>query len=512
MEPTRILVVEDEGIIAADLAARLERLGHVVVDIAASADEAFASASSTKPDLILMDIVLQGPQTGISAAKRIRDALGTPIVFVTSHGDAATVHSALGAEPFGYVLKPFNERELQTAIGIALYRHRAESKLLKMERWLAATLSSIGDAVIATDVSGHVTLMNPVAERLTGWGADEALGQPLEAVFPAVDAVTREALVGLVQRALIEGFTIGIDEHVVLLSREGAEVPIDDSVAPIRDDHGHVSGVVVVFRDASARHLAEAAMRSLSESLERQVQARTGALATANRAMTAFSASVSHDLRAPLMAVKGLSSLLSERYSKVLDAEGLKFLDILKAKSHQMERMVDDFLRLFRLRQEPLRNEVVHSQSMVADLVRAIQDGSAHTVSVLVDPLPDVTGDSGLIRQVWANVLTNAAKFTSRSEHPQIHVGATVLSLDDKQMVQFRVTDNGVGFDNSHAEGIFDMYRRLHPDAEFEGQGIGLAVVQTVIERHGGQVRAEGKPGQGAVISFSLPIELASVA
>lgn len=271
MAQSRLLVVEDEGIIAADLASRLEDLGHEVVGTAATADEACAAASRLKPDLVLMDIVLQGPQTGISAAKRIRDSLDIPVVFVSSHADTATLHSAIGATPFGYVLKPFNERELQIAVEIALYRHGTESKLRKMERWLATTLSSIGDAVIATDVEGRVTLINPIAERMTGWSAGQAVGQPLASVFSVVDAKTRQPLVGLVERALVEGFSIGIAEHVALLAQDGPEISIDDSIAPIRDEAGTAIGVVVVFRDASAHHVAQKATQSITAKLEKQV-------------------------------------------------------------------------------------------------------------------------------------------------------------------------------------------------------------------------------------------------
>ncbi|MEO8134547.1 MAG: response regulator [Betaproteobacteria bacterium] len=274
MDQKRLLIVEDEGIVAADLADRLERLGYIVIGTAASADEALASASSLAPDLVLMDIVLQGPQNGITAAKRIRDALDIPIIFLTSHADTATVHSAVGATPFGYVLKPFNERELQTAIEIGLYRHQTESKLRKMERWLATPQSSIADAVIATDTAGRVTMINSAAQRMTGWADDKAIGQPLELVFPAVDAVSHVPLTGLVERALVEGFSIGIAEHAVAPAQDAPEVPIDDSIAPVRDEQGQAIGVVVVFRDATQRHGAQALVESMLETAAQQQSGR----------------------------------------------------------------------------------------------------------------------------------------------------------------------------------------------------------------------------------------------
>ena len=502
---SRLLIVEDEGIFAADLATRLERLDYVVVGTSASADEAMALATSSRPDLILMDIVLQGPLTGIGAARRIRDALDIPVIFVTSHADQATLHSALGVAPFGYVLKPFNERELQAAIEIGLYRHRVEDKLRKMERWLATTLSSIGDAVIATDIAGRIQLINPTAARLTGWTADEAIGQLLETVFRVVDVSSREPLTGLVDRVLHEGFSIALDEHLVLLSQGRPELRIDDSIEPIRDETGAATGVVVVFRDTSTRHLAQAAQREQAASLERTAQRRTTALLSDNRALTAFAAAVSHDLRAPVLAVKGLSTLLADRYASALDGDGLKLLGFLKAKSVQMERMIDGFLSLFRLRQQPMRSESVDSQSIVAGLVGAMRSRFPESGLITVDPLPMVKGDADLIRQLWANLLSNAVKFSDRSEHPTIHVSVTTSLVDGLEMAQFQVTDNGIGFDEASAGKIFDMFQRLHLGREFQGHGIGLAAVQAIVERHGGQVQAKGETGNGAAMSFSLP-------
>ena len=509
MKESRLLIVEDEGIIAADLAARLEHLDYVVVGTAASADEALAIARSQRPDLVLMDIVLQGPLTGIGAAKLIQDSLDIPIVFVTSHADPATVNRAVGATPFGYVVKPFNERELQATIEIGLYRHRVESQLRKMERWLMTTLSSIADAVIATDTAGRIRIFNPVAERLTGWSADNALGQPLEIVLHVVNAATRAPLAGIVDRALQEGFAITMDEHLVLLTRDGPELPIDDSIAPIRDEHGVAIGVVVVFRDASARRLAQHALQQAVESAERQVKQRDAALASANRMLGAFSASVMNDLRVPVLAVMGLSAMLADRYEKVLDADGRNFLDLLAAKSKQMDALIDGYLGVARVRQIPLRAEPIDMHAMVRDLVTTFAATNPRARHITVDALPPATGDAAMFRQVWSTLLGNALRFSAGTDEPRIHVHATVDSVDGIKMNRFWTRDNGVGFDPQRAARLFEVFQPQPPDRADTGtgggRGMGLAIVQSVVERHGGRVHAEGTPGQGAVFSFWLP-------
>jgi two-component system cell cycle sensor histidine kinase/response regulator CckA len=503
MQSARIMVVEDEAIIAMDLATRLRGAGHEVVAIAASGEQALQHAASHQPDLVLMDIVLQGAMDGIETAARLRESIDVPVLFLTSHSDPATIHSAIVSEPYGYLLKPYNERELQAAIQVALYRHRTEGRLRKLERWLSATMASIGDAVIATDLQGKVILINPVARRLTGRDEAQAVGLPFEQVFRAVRGPGREPVAGLLDKGLQGRFEIQFDDGVVLQTADGAEVPIDDSISPILGDDGEPTGVVVVFRDASERLQTQQAMQSLTQQLEVRVQQRTAQLEQANRALSAFSFSVSHDLRAPLRAVSGFGTLLAERCGETLDAEGQKFLDVILGKSQEMERMIDDFLRLYRLRHEPLHIVRVDTEALVRDVLRDLGAQYPRAAEVVaVEALPAVEADAGLLRILWVNLLGNALKFSARAEQPRVHVGAR---REDDGSIVFAVADNGAGFDPRHADRLFTMFNRLHPQREFDGHGIGLAIVSAVAERHGAQVSASGRPGLGATFELRWP-------
>jgi two-component system, cell cycle sensor histidine kinase and response regulator CckA len=501
MGATRILVVEPDGVIATDLEERLKKMGHTVTATAASGEQALDAAQRTQPDLVFMDIVLPGPLTGIETARRLRKARDVPVVYLTSDADAAAVKNATGTEPFGYILKPFDERELSAAIQFTLYRHRMGAKLRKVERWLATTLSSIGDAVIATDRHGCVSLINAVAQRLTGWAEEEAVGRPFDEVFRVIDGDTRKPILDLIDRALLDGFSIGMDENVLLQSRSGIELPVDDSIAPIRDEADQVTGVVIVFRDGTERRFAEQAVQALNQQLEHRVQERTAQLEAANRALAAFSGSVSHDLRAPLRTVSSYSNMLSERYANVLDVEGRRFLEIIQTKSAQMGRMIDDFMRLSRLRQAPLRVAPLDIDTMLREVVADLAQEHATAHRIVIDPLPGFEGDEGLIRQVWVNVLGNALKFTAKREHPHIKVTAE----ESDGMVHFHVADDGAGFDMTYAGGLFRPFHRLHSESDYEGNGIGLATVAGVIDRHGGRLRAEGKIDEGATFHFSVP-------
>lgn len=261
MTKARIVVVEDEIVVARDLQHTLVRLGYEVPATAASGQEALERVAAAQPDLVLMDIHLSGPIDGIEAAEQIRQRHGLPVVFLTAHSDEATFRRAQITEPYGYVLKPFEERELEIAIGMALYRHQVEAKLHSMERWLATTLRSIGDAVIATGIDGLVTLMNPMAETLTGWGQAEALGRPLDEVLRLVHDGDRAPLASLMERLRREDMLIEIGPQTLLLARDGSALPVDHSAAPIRDQAGQVTGFVIVFRDISDRKQLEDQLR-----------------------------------------------------------------------------------------------------------------------------------------------------------------------------------------------------------------------------------------------------------
>src|SRR5437773_3394601 len=237
MAQARILVVEDEGIVAEDIQSRLENLGYAVPAVASSGEEAMKKAAETRPDIVLMDIVLKGDMDGVEAAEQMRDRFNIPVVYLTAYSDDNNFQRAKVTEPLGYVLKPFEERELQTTIEMALYRHELERKLRESRQWLATTLRCIGDAVIATDKQGHVKFMNPVAEDLTGWKQEEAIGKELSRIFNIVSEETRNPSENPSAKVLREGRIVGLAKHSILISRDGREIAIDDSAAPIRDDY-----------------------------------------------------------------------------------------------------------------------------------------------------------------------------------------------------------------------------------------------------------------------------------
>ncbi|MCK4263797.1 MAG: response regulator, partial [Candidatus Aminicenantes bacterium] len=222
MNRTKILLVEDESIVARDIRNMLLGLGYKVSGVASTAREAVQKAEEMKPDIVLMDVMLKGGPTGVDAADKIYTHCNIPVVYLTAYADENTLQKAKKTEPFGYILKPFEEKELQTTIEVALYKFKMEMKLKNRERWLSTILKSIGDAVIATDQKGAVTFLNPLAEVLTGWKQEEALEKPLSSIFNIMNGKTRKPLKISVEK-ILQGNSLKNPNEAILISNAGVK-------------------------------------------------------------------------------------------------------------------------------------------------------------------------------------------------------------------------------------------------------------------------------------------------
>jgi PAS domain S-box-containing protein len=267
----RLLIVEDEGIVALNIQRRLEGLGYNVVANVASGEEVIAVVEETRPELVLMDIKLEGKVDGIEAAAQIRDRFQIPVVYLTAYTNEETLNRAKLTEPYGYILKPFEARDLATTIEVALYKYQMEQQLREREEWLATTLKSIGDAVITTDSQGLITFMNPVAEALTCWSLEEVMGNDLTHVFQTINEKTRAVVENPVRLALQQGTIVALENHTLLITKEGTEIPINDSAAPIKNELGKVLGAVLVFHDNIEQQQSEALLQKENERLKLDV-------------------------------------------------------------------------------------------------------------------------------------------------------------------------------------------------------------------------------------------------
>lgn len=272
MKKTKILVVEDESIVARDIQNMLVGLGYEVTAVVPEAMAAIHKAHETSPDIVLMDVMLQGEITGVEAAEQIYTKFSIPVVYLTAYADSRTVQRAKKTEPFGYIIKPFEERELQTTIEIALYKYKMQMELKDRERRLSTILKSIGDGVIATDNRGMITFMNPLAETLTGWKLDHAMDKSLGDVFKVMNQKPGK-MQRIPVRKILRGEGSDLSGETILVSKRGNKTPIDPRLEPIKNEGGNVTGIVLAFTDITDRKKAE---EELKRSFELQKIAMEG--------------------------------------------------------------------------------------------------------------------------------------------------------------------------------------------------------------------------------------------
>ena len=383
-------------------------------------------------------------------------------------------------------------------------RRRAEEQLREQKDWLAVTLTSIGDSVIASDAKGRITFINPVAEDLTGWSREEAVGKPLEQVFKIINEETRQTVESPVAKVLREGVVVGLANHTLLISRDGKETPIDDSGAPIRNtSDGSIVGVILVFRDVTDRKTMEQDREQL---LVRERTARTEA-EDANRLKDEFLATVSHELRTPLTAILGWSAMLNK--GPINEQVVRTAMEVIERNAKSQTRIISDILDVSRIITGKLSidPEPVDLHLIVQTAVSSIQPAAdAKNIALKVsirDWAGVVSGDPDRLQQIVWNLLSNAVKFTPKGGDVEISVDR----IDSR--AEITVRDTGMGISPEFLPHVFDRFRQA--DASMTrtqgGLGLGLSIVRQLVELHGGTVsaRSDGE-NQGATFTVSLPL------
>jgi signal transduction histidine kinase len=284
-------------------------------------------------------------------------------------------------------------------------------------------------------------------------------------------------------------------EEELRLSRDTLEERVQERTEQLQSINIELS------RQINERIRAEEEIRRLNEQLEQRIAERTAQLQATNKELEAFSYSVSHDLRAPLRAMEGFSNILQRKYSDEMPDEATRYLDLIRANTQEMNKLIENLLLLSRTNRQELHKQTLDPMPMARMALREIRELEPdRELEVTIGNLPVMEGDPSLLKQVFLNLISNAVKFSSKREHPRIEIGS--YSKNDR--VVYYVRDNGAGFDMRQADRLFTVFQRLHQSDEFEGTGVGLAIVKRIIHRHGGEVWAEAEPDKGATFYFHL--------
>jgi len=478
-EQNRILIVEDEGLIAMDLQERLEKLGYPVAGVAASGEEALEVASGQLPTLILMDIRLKGQMDGIEAAARIRERLDIPVIFVTAHTDEKTLERAKAAGPLSYIVKPFDQTGLRVHIELARHRHEMERKVRASEAWLSTTLRNVGEAVVATDVLGRIVFLSQAAERLTGWTQAEALGRDLLDVFCAVDDRTFEPLPNPALAVLSGGNPALASYQCRLFSKDDAAVYTIQGSASINRNEDGVIGAVLVFRDVSEQRQLE----------ERALQAKK------MEAIAVLAGGLAHDFNNLLMVILGYTDVLLHRTPPSGQEQ---LLEIRKA-GDLASTLTRQLLTLSR--KEVSRPQVLDMNAVISDLDKLLRLAIGRKCTLVLSLAREecrIEADPAQMRQILINLATNARDVMPAGGQFQV---STAI---DSGSVRLIVEDSGIGMTKGTRERIFEPFFTTKSGGL--GTGLGLAIVHSIVTQNKGTIEVESRAGCGSAFKMVFPL------
>ncbi len=486
----RVLVVEDEGLIAHDIARRLEALGHEVLGPASTAEEALTLAPGA--EIVLMDIRIDGQRDGIDTALEMRARYRLPVIFLTAHADRATLERAKQAGPFGYIVKPLGPASLQTGIEMAIAKHRVERLLEEREAWLRAVLASIADAAVVTGADGRLRFLNRAAEQATGWTQSEAEGQPVEAV---IRLTVPEGDFDPIALALLRGEPVAFDRHARLISRDGREMEVDGFAATVKTAQD-LLGVVLTFRDASASrweerqlrqaHRLEAAGR-LAASAASEYSTLIGMIRKQNEQLlrqfgefTGARTALEEIHRAAVAAGEITRRLEAFGTPQVGAAEALSMNGVLRRMAPLIEAAAGDRIQAA-IRPSPGAGKV---RADAAQLESAILNLVSHACNVMAGSGP------GLSNQTGAAALNKTGQLLIDTARVDLPHGGRAASY-----VLLSVT-------YSAAEPDIE---RLFDPSSTDGSSLAMAQVHWLAAESGGYVSARSGPNGGSRIELLLP-------
>jgi signal transduction histidine kinase len=484
----RILVVEDERIIARDLQIRLAGMGYEVTEIASSKSEALRSASRRRPGVVLMDIRLNGVPEGIDAARELKEDFNLPVIYLTGHSDSKTLAEATATEPFGYILKPFENRELVAAIETAVQKHRAESRLREANNRLQ--LAQQAGRVGVFDWNGETGEFHVTTEL-------EDLHQAAPGSLRDLDDLWGRGRGEAEQRALRERFEEWIQseraeaswEHRIPLN-SGAAIWVQVRAKVYRNAHGRPRRIIGTEVDITGRKEMEEALLAKERELE-----------GSNADLQAYAHTIAHDLQEPVRTLICGVELIERGLGGNLRGADQRLLFYVKNSAERLRNMIAGLLEYSRVGQqdEPAAQTNCHEVLLgVTQLLKTLIEETGARIEV--GALPVVAVSDYRVAQLFQNLIGNALKFRRKDVEPRVTVSAERAGA----WWRFAVADNGAGFDMAYRERIFGVFQRLQ-SREIEGTGIGLSVCKRIVERAGGTIYAESVVGEGSKFVFTLP-------
>jgi PAS domain S-box-containing protein len=388
------------------------------------------------------------------------------------------------------------EMVLCAVVDITERKRAVEEALRQREESFQLLVDSIRDcAIFMLDPEGRIATWNNGAKRLKGYQAEEILGRHFSCFYSEVDIAANKP-----EQELAAARELGqVEIEGWRLCRDGSQFWANVAITALRDGAGLLRGYANVTRDFTRRKETEDRIAQLNTELA----VRVTELHDANRELESFCYSVSHDLHAPLRAIDGFSRIVLHDFEKLLPAEAAGYLRDIRVNTQQMARLIDDLLGFSRLSRQPLKKQLCRPAELVQECLQELQpQQQGRGVEILLPDLPECQADPALLKQVWINLLSNALKYTGKCKVALVEIGWRATERIGE--IAYFVKDNGVGFDMRYSDKLFGVFQRLHRAEDYAGTGVGLAIVQRIVHRHGGRIWAEARPDQGATFSFTL--------
>lgn len=484
----KIMAVEDERIVALHLQQQLVSLGYEVVGLVASGDKALQTISQTTPDLILMDIHIEGGIDGIETAARIPPELEIPVIYLTAYAEDATLDRARATRPYGYLLKPYSERELHATIQMALERRAVQQALRDSEDRFRSIFAAVGEGIFIIDpTTGVLTQVNETGATMFGHTTEELTGVPITAISAGEAPYTQDELAARIEQAAASSEAQRFEWRCS--ERDGrlfwAEFSLRSGVIGSREV------VLSIIRDLTERKRAE-------EQRERFVEQ----LVASNEEKGHFAHVAAHDLREPLRMMTAFCGLLSKDYGERLDMRGQEYLSLALSSGARMQELLDDLVEFGRLGQEAERRSWFDANQSLERVLENLRDAIRESeAEVICGTLPRLYGNPIRFIRLTQNLIGNALKYVAPGVEPRVEVSA----LREGACWRFCVADNGIGVEPRHHQRIFEPFKRLHGRDHYSGTGLGLAICRKIVDGFGGRIWVDSELGHGAVFNFTVP-------
>jgi PAS domain S-box-containing protein len=484
-----ILIIDDKEANIFALEQLLEKNGRLFLH-AADGSGGLKIALKKPVDLIILDVQMPG-MDGFEVAQILKSNKKTrdiPIIFASAEKkEHRSIMKGFEEGAVDYLFKPLDPEITKAKVSVLLQIQKQKRELVDKNLSLEKSALLINTSADIIGIIDLVTLrfeeVNQAFTALLGYSHEEAIEKPISFFLCDQD------------KAIVSHLAQQPDEHLsfetLVYTKENQERSLQWRVVS-RNKKWFVN-----VRDCTQQKIAERQIKQLNSELQQNLVE----LKATNKEMESFSYSVSHDLRAPLRALDGYSQILETNHQDKLDADAQRLLGVIRRNASRMGKLIDDLLEFSKFGRKELQKSEIDTQKLVEDIVRDLTDQVKHQAIIQIHSLPPVYADHSLLTQVWINLISNAIKYSSKKEKPSIEIGSGKLNEEN----YFYIKDNGTGFNMDYAHKLFGVFQRLHKSSDFEGTGVGLAIVERILTRHHGRIWAESKPGEGATFYFCLP-------